>query len=106
MWLLLLVFPLLTLIISTEYFLYPFIVNKGALLYIYIITADSCVAQVSRLILNLLEANCPLDESTDSMTIESLRFCHSESNRDTVADISQGGGGAISLGEEIHEEAR
>ena len=69
-------------------------------------TADSCVVEVSRLILNLLEANCPLDESVDSMTMESLVFCHSESNRDTVADISRGDRGFISLGEEIHEEAR
>jgi len=99
------VFPLLTLIISIEDFLYPFIVSKGVL-EIYIITPDSCVAQVSRLILNLLEANCPLDESIDSMTIESLRFRHTESNRDTETDISRGDRGTISLGEEIHEEAR
>ena len=58
------------------------------------------------MILNLLEANCPLDESIDSMTIESLMFHHSQSNRDTAAGISQGDRGAISLGEEIHEEAR
>ena len=103
---LLLVFPLLTLIVSTDYFFCPFIVSNGALLYIYIITADSCLAEVSRLILNLLEANCPLDESIDSMTIESLMFHHSESNRDTEADISRGDRGTISLGEKIHEEAR
>jgi len=106
MLLLLLVFPLLTRIISVAFFLYPFTVSKDTRLYIYIITPYSCVAQVSRLILNLLEANCPLDESIDSMEIESLRFCHSESNRDTVADISRGDKGIISLGEEIHEEAR
>ena len=106
MLLLFLVFPLLTLMISTAYFLYPFTVSKVALLCIYIITPDSCVAQVSRLILNLLEANCPLDESIDSMTIESLMFHHSESNRDTEADISRGDRGFISLDEEIHEEAR
>jgi len=40
------------------------------------------------------------------MTIETLMFRHTESDRDTVADISQGDRGAISLGEEIHEEAR
>ena len=101
---LLLVFPLLTLIISSQYFIYPFIVSKGTLPYIYIITADSCVAQVSRLILNLLEANCPLDESIDSRTMETLRFCHLESNRDTEADISQGEGGGC-FGEEMHEGA-
>ena len=101
-----LVFPLLTLIISIAFFLYPFIVSKDTRLYIYVITPDSCVAQVSRLILNLLEANYPLDESIDSMTIESLVFCHSESNRDTEADILRGDRGTISLGEEIHEEAR
>jgi len=36
----------------------------------------------------LLEANCPLDESIDSSTIESLRFRHSESTRDTESNIS------------------
>jgi len=89
MLLLLLVFPLLS-----QYFIYPFIVSKGTLLCIYIITADSCVTQVLRLILNLLPANCPLDESIDSRTMETLRFCHLESNRDTEADILQGEGGA------------
>jgi len=40
----LLVFPLLTLIISTEYFIYPFIVSKkSTLCYVYIITADLCI---------------------------------------------------------------
>jgi len=58
------------------------------------------------LILNLLEANCPLDESICSDTVESIRFHHTESSRDTEADISRGDGGAISLGEEIHEEGR
>jgi len=105
MLLLLLVFPLLTLIISSQYFIYPFIVSKGTLPYIYIITADSCVAQVSRLILNLLEANCPLDESIDSRTMETLRFCHLESNRDTEADISQSEGGGCFV-EEMHEGTR
>jgi len=61
---------------------------------------------VSRLILNLLEANCPLDESIDSGTMETLRFHHTESNRDIEADFLRGDGGASSLGEEIHEEAR
>jgi len=36
-----------------------------------------------------LEANCPLDESICSKTMESLRFYHSEPERDTEADISQ-----------------
>ena len=58
------------------------------------------------MILNLLEANCPLDESIDSMTMESLRFCHTESNRDTEADIPLGERVATRLGEEILEEAR
>ena len=61
---------------------------------------------MSRLLLNLLEANCPLDESIDSMTVESLRFCHTESHRDTEIDISRGDRGASSLNEEIYEEAR
>jgi len=60
---------------------------------------------VSRLILDLLEANCPLNESIDSRTMESLRFCHSESDRDTEADVLRDDR-AISLGEEIYEEAR
>ena len=107
MLLLLLVFPLLTLnlIISTEYLLYPFIVTQN-LSSLYIITADLCTAQVSRLILNLLEANCPLDESINSSTMETLRFCHSESTRDTEGDISRDDRGATSIGEGIHEEAR
>ena len=58
------------------------------------------------MILNLLEANCPLDESIDSMTMESLRFCHTESNRDTEADIPLGERVATRLSEEILEEAR
>ena len=86
MLLLLLVFLLLTLIISTESFIFPVIVSQN-LSSLYIITCDLCAAQVSRLILNLLEANCPLDESIDSSTVESLRFRHSESTRDTESDI-------------------
>jgi len=84
---LLLILPLLTLIISASNFIYPFIVSQN-ISSLYIITADLCAAQVSRLILNLLEANCPLDESIDSSTIESLRFRHSESTRDTESNIS------------------
>jgi len=60
---------------------------------------------VSRLILDLLEANCPLNESIDSRTMETLRFRHSESDRDTEADVLRDDR-AISLGEEIYEEAR
>jgi len=62
--------------------------------------------KVSRLIFNLLEANCPLDESIDSSTMESLRFRHSESNRDTEASILRDDRRATSLGEDIHKEAR
>jgi len=103
MLLLLLAFPLLTLITSTQYFIYPFIVSQNpSSLYL---CADLCV-QVSRLILNLLEANCFLDESIDSSTIESIMFRHTESARDTETDILRGDGGTTSLGEEIHEEAR
>jgi len=54
----------------------------------------------------LLEANCPLDESVDSSTIETLRFYHSEFSRDSEVDISRGDRGTTSLGEEILEEAR
>jgi len=61
---------------------------------------------VSQLIYNLLEANCPLDESIDSRTMETLIFCYPESNRDSEADISRSDRGATSLDEEIHEEAR
>jgi len=38
--------------------------------------------------------------------MESLRFCNTESNRDIEADILRGNREAISMGEEIHEEAR
>jgi len=40
------------------------------------------------------------------MTIETLRFCHPESDRDSEADISGDDRGATSLGEEMFEEAR
>ena len=58
------------------------------------------------MILNLLEANCPSDESIDSKTMESLRFCHTESDRDTEVDISRDDRGVTSLDEGIHEEER
>ena len=58
-----LVFPFLPLIISCPYFIVPFIVSQIFFYFISISVADSCFIQVSRLILNLLEANCPLDES-------------------------------------------
>jgi len=45
-----------------------------------------------------MEANCPLDESIDSIKI--LRLCHPESNGDSEENISRGDRGAISLGEE------
>ena len=61
---------------------------------------------MSRLILNLLEANCPLDESVHAREMESLRFCHSESDRDTEAVTSRDIGGGTFLGEEIYEEER
>jgi len=66
---------------------------------------------VSRLILNLLKANCPSDESIDSSTVESLMFHHSESDMGTEAEISRDDRRAtfLSLSEgihEIHEEAR
>jgi len=38
--------------------------------------------------------------------MESLIFCHTESNRDTEANVSRDDTGAISMDEEIHEEAR
>jgi len=55
--------------------------------------------------LDLLEANCPLDESIDSRTMETLRFRHSESDRDTETDSLRDDRRAISLGDEIYEEA-
>jgi len=58
-----LVFPFLPLIISCPYFIVPFILSQNFISFISINVADSCLIQVSRLILNLLEANCPLDES-------------------------------------------
>ena len=98
--------PYWSLIISTASFIYPFIVSKSTLPYIYIINADLYVPQVSQLILNLLEANCPLDESIDSGTMESLRFRHTESNRDSETDILWGDRITTFVGEGIHEEAR
>jgi len=92
--------------ISCSTFINSFIVSKKKLPYITIIIANSCVAQVSRLILNLLPANCPLDESICSGTMESIRFHHTESSGEIEVDISRGDRGAISLGEEIHEEGR
>ena len=87
MLLLLLIFALLILIISVQYFIFPFVVSQN-LSSLYIVIADLCATQMSRLKLNLLEANCLLDESIDSSTVESLRFRHSESTRDTESDIS------------------
>jgi len=46
MLLLLLIFPLLTLIISAQYFIFPFVVSQN-LFSLYNITADLCAAQVS-----------------------------------------------------------
>jgi len=97
------IFPLLTLIISSSYFIYPFIVSHNPF---SIITSDSGAVQVSRLILNLLEANCPLDESMDSKTMESLRFRHTEPDSDTEVGISRGNRRTTSIGEEIYEEER
>ena len=57
-------------------------------------------------ILNLLEADCPSDESINSRTIEFLRFCHTESSRNTKTDISRDNRGATSLSKEIYKEAR
>jgi len=45
-----------------------------------------------------MEANCPLDESIDSIKIP--RFCHPESNGDSEANVLRGDRGATSLGEE------
>ena len=56
---------------------------------------------MSRLILNLLPANCPFDESMDSKTMESLRFRHTEPDSDTEVGISRGDRGTTSIGEEI-----
>ena len=64
-----------------------------------IIAADLCIAQVSQLILNFMEANCPLDESIDSL--ETLRLGHPQSNGDSEANISRGDREATSLGEEV-----
>jgi len=47
--------------------------------------------------------NCPLDESIDSMTMRTLRFCHSESDKDTEANTLRIDRGATSLSEEIIE---
>ena len=47
---------------------------------------------------NLMEANCPLDESIDSL--ETLRFCHPESSENSEANISREDRGVTSLGGE------
>ena len=102
----LLVFPLLTLIISCPYFIVPFIVSRNPFHFISINIADFFITQVSRLILNLLEANCPLDESIYSNTSENFSFQHPESNRDTESNTSRGAERETSLGDEIWEEER
>jgi len=58
-----LIFPFLPLIISCPYFIVPFIVSQNLFSFIPTNVADSCFIRVLRLILNLLEADCPLDES-------------------------------------------
>ena len=92
MLLLVLAFRVLTLIISSSCFIYPFVVSKSTLPYIFVITTDSYTGQVSRLILNLLETNLPLEESINSRSMETLRFCHPESSWDTEAGTLQVGG--------------
>jgi len=44
-----------------------------------------------------MEANCPLDESIDSL--ETLEFGHPQSNGDSEANISRGDRGTTYLGE-------
>ena len=97
-------FQLPPLIFSCPCFIVPFIVSRNFL--IFIIIADLCNIQVSRLILNLLEANCLLDESVYSKSMESLRFYHPQSNRDTEADTSRGDREDAFMGEGIYEEER
>jgi len=58
------------------------------------------------LILNLLEADCPIDESVYPNTTGTLRFCDSESSWDTEADTLQGSGETTSQGEGIYEVER
>ena len=89
MLLLLLVFPLLNIIISCPCFIVPFIVSRNPSSFISINIADSCILQVSRLILNLLEANCPLDESIYSNTSGNFSFNYLESNGDDEANTSR-----------------
>ena len=76
--------------------------SRNPFYFISINIADSCITQVSRLILNLLEANCPLDESI--YVLESLVFYHSESNSATEVDTLHGAGRETSQGERIYEE--
>jgi len=81
-------FPLL----QVEIFFFPLI---------SISIANLCIIQVSRLILNLLEANCPLDESIYSTTTENFSFHNPEFDRDTEANTSHSAERETSLGEEI-----
>jgi len=76
-------------------------VSRNPFHFISINIADSFITQVSRLILNLLEANCPLDESIYSNTSENFSFQHPESNRDTESNTSRGAERETSLGDEI-----
>jgi len=99
MLLFLLVFSLLTLSISCPYFIVPFIASRNPFPFISINIADLCIIQVSRLILDLLEANCPLDESIYSKTSENFSFNHPGSNRDPEANTSRGAERETSLGE-------
>jgi len=65
------------------------------------------VYQGSRLILNLLEANCPLDQSLyPNSTIETIRFCQAGLNGYTVVNTFRGNERGTSLDEEIHEVER
>ena len=86
MLLFLLVFPLLTLIINCPYFIAPFIVSWNPFPLISINITDFFITQVLWLILNLLEANCPLDKSIYSNTLENFLFQYPEYNRDTEAN--------------------
>ena len=99
----LLVFPFSPLIIGCLYFIVLFIVSRNLFcIYLY----DLCIIQVSRLIFNLLEANCPLDESIYADTTENFTCYRPEPNRDTEAGTSLEAGREPFLGEETYEEER
>jgi len=58
------------------------------------------------MILNLLEVDCPLDQSLYRRTTETIGFHNPESSGDIETNTSRGDEAAPSRSEEIYEEER